>query len=206
MAAFNIGAMLCCVDLAAILAVADYLARRAHNDGRAPLCVHDLLTALVKARALHAMLQDTPQAATAALAATTAVVAQMLGGGTRQIAAAVDSAWTHGGRREHAAGVGDGRRIATAAGCVVHWAWVAVHRGEPASPGAPVSRQRSSGAAFAGHRMRSASDPLQAKFVASVTAHFVPTQAALILGRFAACAALVATPVNEFMATLVKNG
>jgi 2-methylcitrate dehydratase PrpD len=207
MAAFNIGALLACADLAAILAVADYLARRAHNDGRTPLRVADVLTAFIKAQALAGMLADSPQPSTATLAATTAVVAQMLGGDARHIAAAVEVAWRHEAPRGHALGLAASRRAAAAAGCAVHWAWAAVHHDEPAPSPTPVSRPRcADSASVSAPRCDDGNGGLQRKFAASVAAHFAPAQAELILGRFAARATLKATRVNEFMASLVKNG
>jgi 2-methylcitrate dehydratase len=211
MAAFNIAAMWTCVDLAAILAVADYLARRAHNDGRPPLRVCDVLTALIKARALRGMLAEGPKPASATLTATTAVLAQLLGGQAPQIAAAVEAAWTEDAPRGPAVGLAGSRRAAAAAGCAVRWAWIAVHSAGPVSPrtlvppprGAEAPRERDAcDFAAAGF----GKDTVPKKFAASVAAHFAPAQAALIIGRFAARATLQATPVNEFMASLVKNG
>ena len=224
MAAFNIGAMVCCVDLAAILAVADYLARRAHNDGRAPLRVGDVLTALIKARALRDRLAAGPKPSSATLCATTAVLAQLLGGHARQIAAAVAAACSHDAPRGRVIGVAASRRAAAAAGSVVRWAWAAVYRDEPLSSLTPVARQYGDGperesdachfaAEVLGGDAGGHSDgdgrgdeDLQRKFAASVAAHFAPVQAGLIIGRFAARATLEVTPVNEFMAGLVKNG
>jgi 2-methylcitrate dehydratase PrpD len=238
MAAFNIGAMVCCVDLAAILAVADYLARRAHNDGRAPLRVGNVLTALIKARALRGLLAAGPKPSSATLCATTAVLAQVLGGHARQIAAAVAAACHHDAPRGRVIGVAASRRAAAAAGSVVRWAWAAVYRDEPPSSLTPVSRQYDDGPEpesdachFAAEVLRGGAgrvgdlgrgvggdagghsdddgrgdEDLQRKFAASVAAHFAPVQAGLIIGRFAARATLEVTPVNEFMAGLVKNG
>jgi 2-methylcitrate dehydratase len=58
-----------------------------------------------------------------------------------------------------------------------------------------------------GHRLRRAEGiPLLIdKFIASVAGHFAPRQAGLIEQRFKDRAQLEATPVNEFVALLVKN-
>jgi 2-methylcitrate dehydratase len=58
-----------------------------------------------------------------------------------------------------------------------------------------------------GHRKRRAEGipVLIAKFAASVAGHFAPRQAALIQERFADKQKLLATPVNEFAAAMVKN-
>lgn len=215
MAAFNIGAMVCCVDFAAILAVADYLARRAHNDGHAPPRVGDVLTALIKARSLRGMLADGAKPASATLCATTAVLAQLLGGQARQIAAAVEAAWSHDAPRGCAVGLAASRRAAAAAGCAVRWAWAAVQRDEPATTLPPLSREHDGRPALDGDtcdfsarsiRCGEEGGSLQKKFAASVAAHFPPVQAELIIRRFTARATLEDTPVNEFMASLVKNG
>ena len=59
-----------------------------------------------------------------------------------------------------------------------------------------------------GHRRRRAEGIplLLEKFAASVAGHFGSDQAALIRARFADRDALLRTPVDEFAATLVKNG
>jgi hypothetical protein len=46
---------------------------------------------------------------------------------------------------------------------------------------------------------------LEKKFTDSVSAHFGARQAALIQAKFADKEQLLATPVNEFVASLVKN-
>lgn len=226
MAAFNIAAMWTRVDLAAILAVADYLSRRAHNDGRRPLRVCDILNALIKAQSLRAMLAAGPKPASATLTATTAVLAQLLGGQAPQIAAAVEAVWSQDAPRGQAVGLAGSRRAAAAAGCAVHWAWAAVHEALPLSSRMPVpsapcaeaARERDAcdfapdaigcgnGIGGDGVSGGDGNEAVAKKFAASVAAHFAPAQADLIIGRFAARATLEETPVNEFMASLVKNG
>jgi 2-methylcitrate dehydratase PrpD len=218
MAAFNIGAAQTCVDVAALLAVGDFLARRAHHDGRAPLRVDDLLAALARGRRLCALLAE-EHAGGATLAATTAVLAQLLGGRGPQIAAAFAAAWEHDVPGEPACGIAGSRRAGSAAGSAVHWAWDAVHRDVPRDDGTRRVRARArarhteASAARAPWRAASALgrdpadiDGIEKKFAASVAAHFPPVQAEHILARFAARAALKQTPLDEVMAILVKNG
>jgi 2-methylcitrate dehydratase len=83
--------------LGAILAVADHQARKAAMEGRAPPRVRDLLTAIVKALEIQAVLaedeEEDPGSADESIrlarAAATAVVAAQLGGTPGQIATAV---------------------------------------------------------------------------------------------------------------------
>jgi 2-methylcitrate dehydratase len=122
MAAFNIGALVCwerdpapqtsarpadalhpCDQVGGILAVGDYLARKAHNEGRKPLVIGDLLTALVKAHEIQGLLaldQAMQQAALDPLilvrVASTAMVTALLGGSRDQILDAVSHAWIDG--------------------------------------------------------------------------------------------------------------
>ncbi|TLY76798.1 MAG: bifunctional 2-methylcitrate dehydratase/aconitate hydratase [Gammaproteobacteria bacterium] len=119
-AAFNIGAMIRWLDfndtwlaaewghpsdnLGGILAVADYLARRAVMEGKAPLSVRDLLTAMIKAHEIQGVLALENSFNRVGLdhvilvrVASTAVVTSMLGGTTEQVINAVSNAWIDGG-------------------------------------------------------------------------------------------------------------
>lgn len=119
-AAFDIGAMIGWLDcndvwlaaerghpsdnLGAILAAADFLARKAVMEGRRPLAVRDLLTAMIKAYEIQGVLALESSCARAGLdhailvrVASTAVVAAMLGGSREQVIAAVSNAWLDGG-------------------------------------------------------------------------------------------------------------
>src|SRR3984885_5633410 len=119
-AAFNIGAMIRWLDfndtwlaaewghpsdnLGGILAVADYLSRQALMQGRAPLTVADVLTAMVRAHETQAVLALTNSFNRFGLdhvllvrVATTAVVTAMLGGSQSQISNAISNAWADGG-------------------------------------------------------------------------------------------------------------
>jgi 2-methylcitrate dehydratase len=119
-AAFNIGAMIRWLDfndtwlaaewghpsdnLGGILAIADYLARKAVMEGRKPPTVRDVLTAMIKAHEIQGVLALENSFNRVGLdhvilvrVASTAVVTAMLGGSTGQIINAVSNAWIDGG-------------------------------------------------------------------------------------------------------------
>jgi 2-methylcitrate dehydratase len=119
-AAFNIGAMVRWLDfndtwlaaewghpsdnLGAILAVADYLSRKARMEGTQPLTVRDVLTAMIKAHEIQGVLALKNSFNRLGLdhvilvrVASTAVAAAMLGGTRDQIINAVSNAWLDGG-------------------------------------------------------------------------------------------------------------
>jgi 2-methylcitrate dehydratase len=119
-AAFNIGAMIRWLDfndtwlaaewghpsdnLGGILAVADYLARRAVMSGRAPLTVRDLLTGMIKAHEIQGVLALENSFNRVGLdhvllvrVASTAVVTSLLGGSEEQVVNALSNAWIDGG-------------------------------------------------------------------------------------------------------------
>jgi 2-methylcitrate dehydratase len=119
-AAFNIGAMVRWLDfndtwlaaewghpsdnLGGILAVADWLSRRAVAEGHQSLTVRDLLTAMIKAHEIQGITALENSFNRVGLdhvilvrVATTAVVAAMLGGSREQIINAVSNAWIDGG-------------------------------------------------------------------------------------------------------------
>jgi len=119
-AAFNIGAMIRWLDfndtwlaaewghpsdnLGGILAVADWLSRKAVAEGRAPLTVRELLTAMIKAHEIQGVTALENSYNRVGLdhvilvrVATTAVVTAMLGGTREQIVNAVSNAWIDGG-------------------------------------------------------------------------------------------------------------
>ncbi len=120
MGAFNIGAMVRWLDfndtwlaaewghpsdnLGGILAVADYLSRKAVNEGKKPMVVKDLLTAMIKAHEIQGVLAIENSFNRVGLdhvilvrVASTAVVTKMLGGSKEQIINAVSNAWIDGG-------------------------------------------------------------------------------------------------------------
>jgi 2-methylcitrate dehydratase len=119
-AAFNVGAMVRWLDfndtwlaaewghpsdnLGGILAVADYLARKAIMEGVKPPTVRDLLTAMIKAHEIQGVLALQNSFNRVGLdhvllvrIASTAVVTAMLGGTLEQIVNAVSNAWIDGG-------------------------------------------------------------------------------------------------------------
>jgi 2-methylcitrate dehydratase len=119
-AAFNIGAMIRWLDfndtwlaaewghpsdnLGGILAVSDWLSRKAVAEGRKPLTVRDLLTAMIKAHEIQGVTALENSYNRVGLdhvilvrVATTAVVTAMLGGSREQVINAVSNAWIDGG-------------------------------------------------------------------------------------------------------------
>ncbi len=91
-------------NLGGILAVTDYLSRQALMQGRAPLSVADLLTAMVRAHEIQGVLALTNSFNRVGLdhvllvrVATAAVVTAMLGGSQSQVSNAISNAWADGG-------------------------------------------------------------------------------------------------------------
>ncbi len=120
MAAFNIGAMIRWLDfndtwlaaewghpsdnLGGILATADYLSRMARLEGREPLTMHDVLTAMIRAHEIQGVLALENSFNRVGLdhvllvrVASTAVVTRMLGGDRGRVINAVSNAWIDGG-------------------------------------------------------------------------------------------------------------
>ncbi len=118
-AAFNIGAMIRWLDfndtwlaaewghpsdnLGGILAVADYLSRKAVAEGKRPLVMKDVLTAMIKAHEIQGVIALENSFNRVGLdhvvlvkVATTAVVTKMLGGAREEIINAVSNAWIDG--------------------------------------------------------------------------------------------------------------
>ncbi|MBD1558876.1 bifunctional 2-methylcitrate dehydratase/aconitate hydratase [Vibrio sp. S9_S30] len=118
-AAFNIGCMIRWLDfndtwlaaewghpsdnLGGILATADYLSRVAVAEGKAPLTMKDVLTAMIKAHEIQGVLALENSYNRVGLdhvllvrVASTAVVTKMLGGSKAQIIDAVSQAWVDG--------------------------------------------------------------------------------------------------------------
>jgi 2-methylcitrate dehydratase len=90
-------------NLSGILAVADWLSRRARAEGRAPLTMADVLQALVKAYEIQGVLALGNSFNRVGLdhvvlvkVATAAVCAAMMGGTRDQVIAAVSQAWVDG--------------------------------------------------------------------------------------------------------------
>jgi 2-methylcitrate dehydratase len=119
-AAFNIGAMIRWLDfndtwlaaewghpsdnLGGILAVADYLSRKSRAEGKEPLTMRDVLTAMIKAHEIQGILALENSFNRVGLdhvllvrVASTAVVTRLLGGDREQVINAVSNAWIDGG-------------------------------------------------------------------------------------------------------------
>ncbi|HXS26723.1 MAG TPA: bifunctional 2-methylcitrate dehydratase/aconitate hydratase [Steroidobacteraceae bacterium] len=119
-AAFNIGTMIRWLDfndtwlaaewghpsdnLGGILAVADYLSRKARMEGSDPLTVRDVLTAMIKAHEIQGVIALKNSFNRVGLdhvllvrVATTAVATAMMGGTREQVIDAVSNAWIDGG-------------------------------------------------------------------------------------------------------------
>ena len=119
-AAFNIGAMVRWLDfndtwlaaewghpsdnLGGILAVADYVSRRNVAEGKKPLTMKDVLTAMIKAHEIQGVLALENSYNRVGLdhvllvrVASTAVVTHMLGGSREDVVNAVSNAWIDGG-------------------------------------------------------------------------------------------------------------
>jgi hypothetical protein len=183
-AAFNLGAMMGGVTLAAILPVADYLARKAHNDAKPPLRMQDVLGALREAR------QETRQCDGAV-----AVIAHWLGGSSAQLDAAL-------ALDRQAPQAAPGSRVACgdAAARAVRLAFFAVEPNLHAAPALPL-HHAAEPVPVHWQEARGGDD-----FAASVQALFTVRQAALICARLADQALVSAMPVHEFVALLVRNG
>ncbi|EEF59437.1 bifunctional 2-methylcitrate dehydratase/aconitate hydratase [Pedosphaera parvula] len=119
-AAFNIGTIIRWLDfndtwlaaewghpsdnLGAILAVSDFISRRNLQEGKKPLSVRDLLTAMIKAHEIQGVLALANSFNRVGLdhvllvrIASTAIATQLLGGTREQIINAVSNAWVDGG-------------------------------------------------------------------------------------------------------------
>lgn len=179
LAAFNLGAMMNGAALAAILPVADYLARKAHNEASAPLRVSDVLAAMHQARA------------NLRSECAIAGVMHLLGAGVDELSAAMQL-----DRPAHPGASAGRRACAEAAAYAVQVSFQVMAGASPASlkihrPAAPEVPR---GCA------------LHQDFAASVDALFPVRQAALIHLRIADRASVGAMPVHEFVALLVRNG
>ncbi len=90
-------------NLGAILAVADYLSQQAVVEGKAPLTMRDVLTAMIKAHEIQGVLALENSFNRVGLChvllvrvASTAVVTRMLGGSKEQVIDALSQAWLDG--------------------------------------------------------------------------------------------------------------
>ena len=217
-------------NLGAILAVADYRARQAHNDGTLPLRVREVLTAMIKAHEIQGVIAERNRFAPLGLdavilvrVASAAVATQLQAGSRAQILAAVSNAWLDGVSLHSvpdAASMGS-RQLWAAADAssrgVRHSLFALA--GEPGTASVlSAPRWGFYDALFAGQAFRferaygshcienaafARGEP--DAFEAAVAGHFAAKQADKIIARFADPAALAALPVNEMVAALVKN-
>ena len=91
-------------NLGAILAVTDFISRRQHAEGKKPLNIRDVLTAMIRAHEIQGVLALENSFNRVGLdhvllvrIASTAVATQLLGGNREQIINAVSNAWVDGG-------------------------------------------------------------------------------------------------------------
>ncbi len=192
--------------LGALLPVADYQARKALAEGRAPGSVHDLLTAVLDAHArqfapAEILRRDVPAArGDAVRAAAAATVANLLGATQAQSMTAL----SHAARETAAAGAnGASQRwwLGDASGRAVRIALIALAESpaEPApSTALPAPKQVLSLDPAAVTRIRE-------RFCTSVTAHFPGVQATRLTGLFADFDRLRALPINEMVSLTVRN-
>jgi 2-methylcitrate dehydratase len=166
-AAFNLGVLIRYLDfndtwlaaewghpsdnLGAILAVADYVSRRNVAEGKAPLTIKDVLTAMIKAHEIQGVLALENSFNKVGLdhvllvrVASTAVVTRMLGGSREQVVDAVSNAWIDGGAlRTYRHAPNTGSRKSWAAGDACRRAVtlaLLVLRGEMGYPSALTAR------------------------------------------------------------------
>ena len=216
----------------AILAVADYQARRFTMEGKSPPKVRDVLVAVVKALQIQRTLALEEYGGSAAAAlrlvrvAATAVVAAQLGGTQGHIVTALSYACVDG---ESSIGLGGPRDISrrhwttadAISRCVRH-ACQAVTTGhssyltaaelEAMDVAGRLLGARPSGAkprfgtaAIGAYRPRETAQ-LIPRFQAAVDGHFPARQAERIKALFASPERLDDLPVNELLAALVTNG
>lgn len=199
----------------AMLAVSDYRARRAHHLALSAPRVRELLAAMVTARRIEVALAQEAGGNACAVSgvrvASAAVATRLLGGGVAQIAAAASLALQDGDEavaHPRAAGVDARRRWAgaDAASRGVRLALMALATSDEdavADAALPAEATAFGAPDEAGSEPDNGA-PAQ-RLAAIVQAHFAPRQAALILRRTADKPALLAMPVHDFVAILVRN-
>jgi 2-methylcitrate dehydratase PrpD len=215
--------------LGALLAVADYRARKAIMEGKSPPKVRDLLAAMIKTLEIQGVLAAESATIRLARLATTTVVTAQLGGALRQIVTALSYACTDGAMRIDADEHYDIERAdwarADAISRAVRHACQAMAAGSSqltprdlesdaladkllgAKPRGPA---KSFGTAIidqlaAAHRPQEVA-AVTLRFQAAVDRHFPARQAERIKALFAAPERLDDLPVNELLAVLVTNG
>lgn len=245
-AAFCLGVMLCrsataedwldlpygcgAASLGAVLAMADYRARKARMEGKSPPTVRHLLAASIKALEIQGVLapvsgEPLPWAASLHLVhlAVAAVAAAQLGGTPRQIIQAVSYTSLDGGISTAAEQPWHRARrdwiVAEAMSRAVRHACRAVTSDGASPPTAidleiPELLDRSSATAFGTEfiaRRSERASPREIarvamRFQSAVERYFPARQAERIKVLFASPARLDDLPVNELLAALVTNG
>lgn len=217
-------------SLGALLAVADYQARKAIMEGKPPPRVRDLLAAMIKTLEIRDVLAaDGTATVRLERVAATAVIAAQLGGALTQVVTATSYACIESGMvLEMDEGYDDGRRAwagADAGSRAVRYACQAVACGASyltspdleavdlagkllgATPGGP---RKSFGTAIisglAAARGAHEAAQVGARFQAAIERRFPLRQAERIKALFAAPERLDDLPVNELLAVLVTNG
>ena len=244
-AAFCLGVMLCrspgeewpdlpygcaTASLAAVLAIADYVARKASMEGTAPPTIRDLLAASIKALEIQCVLapvsaEPIAWAASLRLArlAVAAVAAAQLGATQRQIVTALSYVSVDGAVATDAEEPRQGARrdwiLADAMSRAVRHACQAVSS-ERARPSMAIDLEipelvgSSLATAFGTEsiaRLTNREGPqgisrVAIRFQSAVDRHFPARQAERIKALFASPARLDDLPVSELLAALVTNG
>lgn len=205
--------------LAALLAVADYRARKATMEGTSPPKVRDVLVATLKAVEIQAALGSMPLALTALAATELGATQAQIITGLRYVC--VDGGGWVGsdpGSDAHLGSDATGKLWATAdAICrAVRHGCQAIGRDVrptgPASASGTTTKpaKRPLGTTMidrlAREENRSDAELLRMRFRAAVDRHFPPRQAERVKSLFAAPERLDDLPVNELLAALVTNG
>lgn len=222
-------------SLGALLAAADYRARKAAMEGKPPPKVRDVLAASVKALEIQGVLAAASgdDAGAAALrcvrVAATAIVSAQLGGGREQIAAAVSHACTDGDMLVHPEeeyAISRDWATADTLGRAVRHACQATAAARPTFPMSAGNRLADLAAGRLGAGPATSMKPLGTalmdglaalqkpheaahitwRFQAAVDRHFTARQAERVKALFAAPERLDELPVNEMIAALVTNG
>lgn len=223
-------------SLGAILAVADYQARKGVMEGRSPPSVRDVLAAIAKAARIQSVLDSAADSAHAEATlrltrvASAAIAAAQLGGTRQQIVTALSYACMDSGipiEADERYGVGHlAWAIADATSRAVRHACQAIAAGQPSyvTSGRLAATDRAGRLLSSQPRVASplfgvdALDPiaglevpheisrLTTRFQTAVAGYFPTRQAERIKALFARPERLDELPVNELLAALVTNG
>ena len=210
----------------ALLAVADYQARKAIMEGKPPPRVRDVLAAMIKTAEIEGVLAGEGATFRSARIAITTIVTTQLGGAPRQIVTALSYACADGGmqideddrydigRRDWAKDWARDWSTADAVSRAVRYACQAMAAGSSslAHPAAVdlACKRKSFGTAIIDQLAASPGAPevaeLTVRFRSAVDRHFPARQAERIKVLFAAPERLDDLPINELLAALVTNG